>query len=389
MARRTQLGTAIALVATAFLTGCTASAPEAPGAPSGSPATTPAPAPTSTGPVGPTGETTVLATGLEAPWSILPLGDSTLISYRDTGQIMELTIAGDLREAVVVPDVAAQGEGGLLGLASRTVADTRWIYAYLTTASDNRVIRMPLDGSPGSLSLGAAEVVISGLEKAGNHNGGRIAFGPDGMLYVTVGDAGDPDNAQDQDSLNGKILRLTPVGEVPQDNPFPGSPVYSLGHRNPQGIAWSEDGRLWASEFGQNTWDELNLIEPGSNYGWPVVEGAAANADYVDPVFQWSTSDASPSGLTVVDNTLFMAALRGEKLWSILDGVHVPEGSVGLEGVISAQPFFDTEFGRIRDVVPGPDGSLWMITNNTDGRGNPTPDDDRLVEVTLSPLVEG
>jgi glucose/arabinose dehydrogenase len=387
MGRRAWIPAAVVLTASALLVGCSTSEPTRP-SPSGSPATTPAPAPTGTGPVAPTGETTVLATGLDAPWSILPLGDSTLISYRDTGQIMERTIAGDLREVAVVPGVDAQGEGGLLGLASRKIDETNWVYAYLTANNDNRVIRMPLSGELGSLTLGGAEEVVTGLAKAGNHNGGRIAFGPDGMLYITVGDAGDPSNAQDPASLNGKILRVTPTGEVPQDNPF-ASPVYSLGHRNPQGIAWTEDGRMWASEFGQNTWDELNVIEPGSNYGWPIVEGHGGNADYVDPVFQWSTSDASPSGLTVVDNTLFMAALRGEKLWSILDGVHVPEGSVGLEGVISVQPYFDGEFGRIRDVAPGPDGSLWMITNNTDGRGNPIPDDDRLVQVTLSPLVEG
>ena len=387
MSRRIPHPAVAALAAVVLLAGCTTSEPQTP-APAGSPATTPAPAPTGAGPVTPTGETRVLAPGLEAPWSILPLGDSTLISYRDTGQIMERTIAGDLREVAVVADVDAGGEGGLLGLASRKTGETNWIYAYLTTDADNRVIRMPLAGELGSLTLGTAEVVLSGLKKAGNHNGGRIAFGPDGMLYVTVGDAGDPGNAQDPESLNGKILRITPTGEVPQDNPF-ASPVYSLGHRNPQGIAWTEDGRMWASEFGQNTWDELNLIEPGSNYGWPLVEGHGGNADFVDPVYQWSTSDASPSGLTVVDNTLFMAALRGQKLWSILDGVHVPEGSTGLEGVITANPFFAGEFGRIRDVVPGPNGSLWMITNNTDGRGNPTPDDDRLIEVTLSPLVEG
>ncbi|MCP2029954.1 glucose/arabinose dehydrogenase [Okibacterium sp. HSC-33S16] len=387
MTRRVPHLLVASLTAAALLAGCSASEPPT-SAPSGSPATTPAPAPIGEGPVAPTGETKVLATGLDAPWSVLPVGDSTLISYRDTGQIMELTTAGDLREAAVVPEVDAAGEGGLLGLAAREISGTRWVYAYLTTADDNRVIRMSLGGELGSLTLGAAEVVLEGLDKASNHNGGRIAFGPDGMLYITVGDAGEPNRAQDPASLNGKILRVTPTGDVPQDNPF-ASPVYSLGHRNPQGIAWTEDGRMWASEFGQNTWDELNIIEPGKNYGWPIVEGHGGNADYVDPAFQWSTSDASPSGLTVVDNTLFMAALRGERLWSILDGVHVPEGSVGLEGVISANPFFDGEFGRIRDVVPGPNGSLWMITNNTDGRGNPTPDDDRLVEVTLSPLVEG
>jgi glucose/arabinose dehydrogenase len=146
---------------------------------------------------------------------------------------------------------------------------------------------------------------------------------------------------------------------------------------------------MWASEFGQNTWDELNLIEPGKNYGWPVVEGQAGNPDFVDPEYQWSTSEASPSGLTIVDNTLFMAALRGQRLWGILDGVHVPEGSHGLEGVVTASAYFDGEFGRIRDVAPGPNDTLWLITNNTDGRGSPGRDDDRLIQVELAPLVEG
>jgi glucose/arabinose dehydrogenase len=330
-----------------------------------------------------------LATGLKVPWSILRLGDSTLLSYRDTGQIMELTPSGELREAAVVAGVQAGGEGGLLGLAARTESEQRWIYAYFTSATDNRVVRMPLAGSPGSLTLGSADVVLTGMAKAGNHNGGRIAFGPDGMLYVTVGDAGNSDNAQNPDSLNGKILRVTPTGQVPQDNPIDGSPVFSLGHRNPQGLVWDADGRMWASEFGQNTWDELNIIEPGNNYGWPVVEGQAGNAKFVDPVYQWSTSEASPSGLTIVDNTLFMAALRGQRLWRILDGVHVPEGSHGLEGVVTASAYFEGDFGRIRDVAPGPNGTLWLITNNTDGRGSPGRDDDRLIEVALEPLTEG
>lgn len=379
--------TVAALAAVLILAGCTTATPAPSVRPTGP--DTPAPSPTGTPPVSPTGETTVLATGLDAPWSILRLGDSTLLSYRDTGQIMELTPTGELREAAVVPGVDPGGEGGLLGLAARMQDEQHWIYAYFTSDTDNRVVRMPLGGSPGSLTLGAVEVVLEGLAKAGNHNGGRIAFGPDGMLYVTAGDAGNPDLAQDPASLNGKILRVTPTGDVPQDNPVEGSEVWSLGHRNPQGLAWDADGRLWASEFGQNTWDELNLIEPGRNYGWPAVEGQAGDPEFVDPAYQWSTDEASPSGLTVVDNTLFMAALRGQRLWGILDGIHVPEGSHGLEGVVTASAYFDGEFGRIRDVAPGPDGTLWLITNNTDGRGSPRPDDDRLIEVVLAPLVEG
>jgi glucose/arabinose dehydrogenase len=377
------------LAAVVLLSGCTTSAPLPSERPAEPDTPAPAPAPTGAGPVYPTGETTVLATGLDAPWSILRLGDSTLLSYRDTGQIMERTPDGDVREVTVVPGVDPGGEGGLLGLAARTQDEQHWVYAYFTSENDNRVVRMPLGGSPGSLTLGTADVVLEGLAKAGNHNGGRIAFGPDGMLYITVGDAGNADSAQDPDSLNGKILRVTPTGDVPQDNPVDRSEVWSLGHRNPQGLVWDADGRLWASEFGQNTWDELNVIEPGNNYGWPVVEGQAGNDDFVDPVYQWSTGEASPSGLTIVDNTLFMAALRGQRLWGILDGIHVPEGSPGLEGVVTASPYFEGEFGRIRDVAPGPDGTLWLITNNTDGRGSPGPDDDRLIEVVLAPLVEG
>lgn len=377
------------LIAVVLLSGCTTSAPLPSERPAGPDTPAPAPTGTGTGPVYPTGASTVLATGLDVPWSILRLGDSTLLSYRDTGQIMELTPGGDLREAAVIPGVDPGGEGGLLGLAARNQDEQHWIYAYFTSDNDNRVVRMPLGGSPGNLTLGGAEVVLEGLAKAGNHNGGRIAFGPDGMLYVTVGDAGHADSAQDPRSLNGKILRVTPSGDVPQDNPVDGSAVFSLGHRNPQGLAWDADGRLWASEFGQNTWDELNLIEPGRNYGWPVVEGQAGNPDFVDPAYQWSTSEASPSGLTVVDDTLFMAALRGQRLWGILDGVHVPEGSRGLEGVVTASAYFEGEFGRIRDVAPGPDGTLWLITNNTDGRGSPGPDDDRLIEIVLAPFVEG
>jgi glucose/arabinose dehydrogenase len=373
------------LAAVALLSGCTTSAP----LPSERRPDTPAPAPTGAVPVYPTGESTVLATGLDVPWSILRLGDSTLLSYRDTGQIMERTPDGEMREVTVVSGVDPGGEGGLLGLAARTQDEQHWVYAYFTSENDNRVVRMPLGGSPGSLTLGTAEVVLEGLAKASNHNGGRIAFGPDGMLYITVGDAGNADSSQDPSSLNGKILRVTPTGDVPQDNPVDGSEVWSLGHRNPQGLAWDADGRLWASEFGQNTWDELNLIEPGHNYGWPVVEGQAGNDDFVDPAYQWSTAEASPSGLTIVDNTLFLAALRGQRLWGILDGIHVPEGSHGLEGVVTAFPYFEGTFGRIRDVAPGPDGTLWLITNNTDGRGSPGPDDDRLIEVVLAPLVEG
>lgn len=169
-------------------------------------------------------------------------------------------------------------------------------------------------------------------------------------------------------------LRTSADGDVPDDNPFPGSYVYSFGHRNPQGLAFDSTGQLWASELGQNTWDELNRIEPGSNYGWPIVEGVGGREGYVDPVQQWPTSEASPSGLGIVGDTLFMASLRGKRLWAI---------DIAEPGLSTA--YFVGELGRIRDAVAGPDGTLLLLTTNTDAVGNPGPTDDRLISVTLAP----
>jgi glucose/arabinose dehydrogenase len=271
----------------------------------------------------------------------------------------------------VVPDA----EGGLLGLAT---LNDKWIYAYITATDDNRIIRMPLSGSPGSYSFGAPELIASGMHKARSHDGGRIKFGPDGNLYATVGDARQSGDAQDPASLNGKILRMTPEGNVPYDNPFPNSLVYSMGHRNPQGITWDDTGQLWAAEFGQNTWDELNRIEAGGNYGWPVVEGIGGNPAYIDPVQQWDTDDASPSGLVFSHGTFFLAALRGQRIWMIhMDGT-----------TVHSEPAFVGTFGRIRDVVEGPDDTIWFVTSNT-WNGVPRVEDDKLYEVRLVPLAGG
>lgn len=364
------LAAALALV----LAGCTVAPAPTPAAPS--PTATPTPTPTPTpdpltvGPVHPEGAGLVVG-GLAAPWSVVRLeSGSTLISERDRGVIVELTPDGALRDAAVVPEVAAASEGGLLGLAVRD--DEVW--AFLTTATDNRIVRFPLLGGPGTYRLGAGVPVLTGMPKAPNHNGGRLAFGPDGMLYATIGDAAVPQNAQNLDILSGKILRMTPEGEVPADNPFPGSLVYSLGHRNPQGLAWDSEGQLWSAELGQDTWDELNLIVAGGNYGWPDEEGIVAGSGYRNPIVQWPTSEASPSGLAFTRDTLFVAALRGQRLWTIT----LSNGAV--------LPWFVGQFGRIRDVVPGPSGTLWMLTNNTDGRGDPRPGDDLLLQVGLVPV---
>ena len=372
-----------------LLAGCAVTAPtpaastSTPAAPTAtatpSPTDTPVetpPADAAPPPVQPVGDPVVIASGLDAPWSILrlPTG-ATLISERDTALVRELLPDGSLRDAGTVAEVEPNGEGGLLGLAFLPGDDgsAGWVYAYFSAASDNRIVRMPLTGSAGGLGLGAAEPVLTGIPLAGNHNGGRIGFGPDGMLYATAGDAGIPGNAQNLDSLGGKILRMTPTGEVPADNPFD-TLVFSYGHRNPQGIAWDSHGQLWASEFGQNTWDELNRIDAGGNYGWPEVEGiGGGGGGFIDPVQQWATDEASPSGLAIVDDTLFMASLRGARLWRILPST----GTV--------DPWFTDSFGRLRDVVSGPGGTLWFVSNNTDGRGSPAPGDDRLYQVEVAP----
>ena len=311
-----------------------------------------------------------VAKNLNTPWSIAFYNKTALISSRDTGQILELNSEnGTTRVIGTVAGSVRRGEGGLLGLA---VDKQRRLYAYYTTASDNRVSRFELNGEPGSLSLGSAETIIEGLPSASFHNGGRIAFGPDNSLYVTVGDAGDTRSAQNRNVLSGKILRMTPDGTVPSNNPFTNSFVYSYGHRNPQGIAWSSDGTMYASEFGQNTWDELNIIKAGSNYGWPDVEGIENRDGFVDPVQQWKTSDASPSGMTFAGGLLYIANLRGEVL-----------RTVPVSNMNSSQELYKEVYGRIRDVTRAPDGRIWFITNNTDGRGSPGPDDDRILSIPV------
>jgi len=320
------------------------------------------------------GSPQTLASGLSAPWSVVPLaGGGALVSERDDGSVRELTPTGELRTAGVVPGVVSGGESGLHGLAVHDDGAQTWLYAYHGARDDNRVVRMPILGEPGSLSLGETQVVFDGIPRANTHNGGRIAFGPDGFLYVTTGDAQVRDAPQDPQALGGKILRLTADGEPAPDNPW-NNAVWSLGHRNVQGLAWTGDGTLWASEFGQNTWDELNRIEAGSNYGWPTVEGPAGQEGMTDPVASWGTHEASPSGVAAVGDTVFVAGLRWERLWV----VDTEDGSVA-----AATSVLEGEHGRLRDVVAVAGRGLWLLTNNTDGRGSPRPGDDLLLRVDL------
>ncbi|MFE2109211.1 PQQ-dependent sugar dehydrogenase [Kitasatospora sp. NPDC059463] len=350
-----------------------ATSPQAPG---GAPAPTGTPAPDAPASVAVSGTVT---DGLASPWglAVLPDGD-LLVSERDEARILRVSAAdGGRTEAGTVPGVTAGGEGGLLGLAlSPGFATDHRVYAYLSTASDNRIVRLDYDPArPAGSQLGEPAVVLSGIPHGSRHNGGRIGFGPDGFLYAGTGDADERRLSQDRGSLGGKILRLTPDGAPAPGNPFPGSPVWSLGHRNVQGLAWDPQGRLWASEFGQDTWDELNLITPGGNYGWPTVEGTAGRQGFTDPVAQWHTSDASPSGIAHAAGGVWMAALRGERLWWI-----------PLDGERSAAPprdFLSGTYGRLRTVVADRDGTLLLVTDNTDGRGDPRPGDDRILRLTV------
>jgi len=378
MARIRPLAALVALaLGVGALTGCSAPTGPATGTPTVS--RTPSPSPTPAG-VAPTGTPHDVVTGLASPWSILRVSSQlTLVSERDSGVIERLTPSGGLQKIGTVPGVVHDGEGGLLGLAFLEASPgtrTSWLYAYETTASDNRIVRMTLDDQ---FALGPPHVILSGLVTANHHDGGRIAFGPDGMLYATVGDAGDTSHSQDLKSLNGKILRMTPTGDVPDDNPFPGSLIWSYGHRNPQGLAWDSHGQLYAAEFGQDTWDEFNKITKGANYGWPIVEGVAHDPRFVDPLVQWPTDDASPSGLVYIDGTFFLAGLGGRRLWVI---------NVDAAGAATAAALYAGTYGRLRDVAVGPDlgslPSLWILTDNTDGRGSPHPGDDRILQVALA-----
>lgn len=316
----------------------------------------------------------VVATGLQAPWGLAFLPDGTaLVTERDTGEVLRVSRDTEPTPLGVVPGVAHGGEGGLLGIAvSPRFAEDGAVFVYLTAAGDNRVVRLRLDGDV----LTQEAVVLDGIPKGSIHNGGRIAFGPDGFLYVATGDASNASHSQDPASLGGKILRVTPDGEPAPGNPVESSPVWSLGHRNVQGLAWTADGQLVASEFGQNMWDELNLIQPGGNYGWPTVEGVGGVPRFAEPLVTWRPEEASPSGIAVVGDVVYVAALRGEALWR-----------VPLEGDGAGEPerLLHGEYGRLRAVEPDGTGALWLLTSNT-ARGLVRDGDDRVVVVDAAAL---
>ncbi|WP_322938197.1 PQQ-dependent sugar dehydrogenase [Nocardioides bizhenqiangii] len=382
--------TAVALVAmSALLAGCGEDEPsdaddtETPTTTTGSSTdsetdrTTEPPEPSSDPTTGAGGKPEVVGTvasGLSVPWGLDFLPDGrAVVTERDTARVLVITPAegageGEVVEVGRIPETAPQGEAGLLGVAvSPDFERDRSLYFYVCTAEDNRVVRAELDGD----RLGDTEPVLTGIPGGFIHDGGRLEFGPDGFLYVSTGEIGEDDLARERTGYAGKILRITPAGEPAPGNPF-GDEVWSWGHRNVQGLAFDEDGRLWASEFGSSSFDELNLIEAGDDYGWPTVEGTGGEPDYHDPAVTWPVDEASPSGLAYLDGALWMAALRGERLWQIpVDGATTGEPT----------PHFAGDYGRLRTVVVAPDGRLWLTTSNDDGRGDPAAEDDRILVV--------
>ncbi|MBT0770247.1 PQQ-dependent sugar dehydrogenase [Kineosporia sp. J2-2] len=321
---------------------------------------------------------TEVVSGLDMPWGLAFLPDgSAVFSGRASGLIQRLPVGADAPRTIgEVPGVIQSSEGGLLGIAvSPNFSTDRRIYAYVSSRPANRVVALRVAEDFGALTQEA--VVLDGIQNADRHHGGRIEFGPDGNLWIGTGDAFEPGNAADETSLNGKILRIRPDGSIPDDNPS-GTAVYSRGHRNVQGLEFGPDGTVYASELGHRTWDEVNVIRPGLDYGWPANEGTQGDAGE-PPLFVLRPDDASPSGLAHAGGSLWLGALGGQRLWQlpVRDGVATGEPVAHLAG----------EYGRIRTVETAPDGSLWITTSNTDeatwGGTGPRPGDDRVLRITL------
>lgn len=319
----------------------------------------------------------VIAKNLNIPWELAFLPDGGMLVTERPGRVLKISRDGKITPLEgLETSVRHLGEGGLLGLTLHPkFTENGLLYLYLMTGTGggltSRVERYKFEGT----QLSDQTLIINGIPGAAYHDGGRIAFGPDGKLYVTTGDAGRSQNAQDKTSLSGKILRLNDDGSVPRDNPF-GTAIWSFGHRNPQGLAWDDRGRLWATEHGRSGvlsgFDELNVIEKGKNYGWPTIQGDEKKEGIVTPVINSGSNETwAPSGMVFYDGSLFFAGLRGETLY---------EARVN-ETPVKLIKHFTGKYGRLRSVTLGPDGNLYVLTNNADGRGSPIADDDRIIRV--------
>ncbi|MDT7728554.1 MAG: hypothetical protein QOI21_5130 [Actinomycetota bacterium] len=302
------------------------------------------------------GAVTTIASGVDVGWGVVFLPDgSSLFSERNSFNIYRLTEAGQKTLAGKISQaVGTGGEGGLLGLEiGPDFASDHWLYAYHTASEGNRVIRIKYEN--GALVQSSYQILIQGIAKNRYHNGGRLRFGPDGKLYATVGDAQNGANAQNSGSLNGKILRINPDGTIPADNPF-GNAVWSMGHRNPQGLDFDSKGRLWAAEFGDNSFDEVNLIQKGGNFGWPNCEGNQGTCGgYIAPKMTWPTSQASPSGLTIINDYLFVATTVGQRVYRM----QIDAGS----NLVGQKIYFQGSYDRLRTVEVDKQGDIWLTTS--------------------------
>lgn len=322
-------------------------------------------------------DVSVVAQDLRVPWEMafLPGGDWLVTERPGT-----LKRIGANRQTHVVQGVVQTSEGGLLGLALHPRFDQNdWLYLYLTSRSGeglvNRIERYRYDND----ELTDRKLILGDIPGAANHDGGRLAFGPDGYLYATTGDAGNEMAAQDTASLAGKILRLNDEGGVPPDNPF-GNFVYSYGHRNSQGLAWDNQDRLWSSEHGRSGlrsgFDELNLISKGANYGWPLIEGDETRQGMRRPVIHSGADETwAPAGLVYRNGSLFFGGLRGQSLY---------QAKITGQASVELKAHFSGQFGRLRLSAVGPDGRLYISTSNTDGRGRPNPGDDKIIRLNLT-----
>ena len=327
-----------------------------------------------------------VAENLSIPWSIDWLPDGTILFTERIGNLRAIQ-DGIVQEPLLSLVVSGE-EGGMLGVAvDPEFEKNNFIYLYYTynefPSTSNKLVRYQMNGG----MVAEDKVLMDGIPGGPYHDGGRIQFGPDGKLYITTGDAGNPDFSQDLNSVAGKILRINSDGTIPDDNPWKDSPVYSIGHRNPQGIDWDEAGNLVATEHGPSGWrgvahDEINVITPGTNYGWPDVIGDESMDGLQNPILHTGEDTWAPSGAEFYDGEkipqwsgkYFVATLRGSHL-------HMIDFDLQNNIVISHEKLFQDEFGRLRDVQTGPDGYLYILTSNQDGRGDPDSNDDRILRI--------
>ena len=344
--------------------------------------------------------------GLEAPWSLVFLPDGRALVSERPGRVRLIRDGQLAREPYAVFETTrrasgvgdfflnlfARGEGGLMGLAVHPdFPKAPYIYAMYTwrgqNGARNQIVRLRDHGNHGTFD----KIILGGVPGALFHNGGRIAFGPDGMLYATTGEIFERRMAQDLNALGGKILRIDPEGHIPTDNPFPSSLVWSYGHRNPQGLAWHpETGQLFQSEHGPSgevgfgAHDEINIIEKGRNYGWPLIVGAPRKAHYADPIVMWPKNSVPPAGIAFHQGDLYIATLRSEALIRLKLSQSGRRFSVTAIERLFAENEADGVLGRLRDAVSGPDGALYLLTSNRDGRGSPRPGDDKVLRLRVA-----